>query len=398
MMQLMTRLTKVRVLEVVIALAMLFAASTAYAGTRAALGVGGVQNPSVAGANSWERGPMWVNTNVTIPGSGASTSPGKTFTLPPGNMILTGHNQRAFPTFAFVAQNSFSFMTTQPYAEQFKAGGGAAALNSIQFCPPLNNATNDGNLSCPGYSNPGIGNRPAFIGIDQVKSPQTPLGTPAANAFGGTLRMGRNVSQAAVWFGKPPFCPNPPSTALGPNGCVQIVSKQPNSGFENWTPGLTNYEYITGQNPNGAWWNAWLTTNKAQISTLLDCSGASCVPAGSAAPTIMAPVPTNNPNDVAWGFKMTTGIVSGSDIYPPVGPNTPYFTFVSTGQDTTTGGGERNIVMIGGSIALSGASGSLFNRVSQLQLTLEVPEPATSAALAAGMLGLIALARLRRSN
>jgi hypothetical protein len=54
--------------------------------------------------------------------------------------------------------------------------------------------------------------------------------------------------------------------------------------------------------------------------------------------------------------------------------------------------------MIGGSIALSGASGQLFNRLNVLEISLAVPEPATSAALAAGMLGLLALARVRRSS
>jgi hypothetical protein len=69
MMQLDTRLAKVRVLGVV-ALAMLFAASTANAGTRQAYGVGGIQNPSVAGANTWERGPIPVTTSLTVDGTG----------------------------------------------------------------------------------------------------------------------------------------------------------------------------------------------------------------------------------------------------------------------------------------------------------------------------------------
>jgi hypothetical protein len=313
-------------------------------------------------------------------------------------MVLVGHQQRAFPTFAFVVQNSFSFMTTQSLPEQFAPQGGAAALNSINFCPPTADPNGlNGNLNCPGYSNPGAGNYAAFMGIDQIKSPQTPSGTKTANAFGGTLRMGRHVTQAAVWFGKPPFCANPPDPSLGPGGCVQIVSRQPNSAPDSpWTPGQTNYKFVGGLNPAGPWYEAWLTTSKAQVSTLLDCTPLPCVPA-SPAPTIMAPGP-NNPDDIAFGFKMTTGIVSGSDIYPPVGPNTPYFTFVSTGKDTISAGGHRNIVMIGGSIALSGASGQLFNRLNVLEISLAVPEPATSAALAAGMLGLLALARMRRSS
>jgi hypothetical protein len=55
--------------------------------------------------------------------------------------------------------------------------------------------------------------------------------------------------------------------------------------------------------------------------------------------------------------------------------------------------------MIGGAIAFSGASGQLFNRLNILEVNVApVPEPALTAALAAGMLGLIALARVRRSS
>lgn len=374
------RMTRIGILGAVAGCsALLLTASVSNAAPRYISGVGGVLNPSVSAGN-YERGPIKVSALGVADGTATNvTTVANPFTIPINALNIDGQQLRAFPTFAFVAQNSFSYMTTQPFSERLEPGGGAAAAGAINFCPPQGDPDPlNGNLACTAFNNPGVGNYNARIGIDQRRTTTT-MGAPGAPigvAFGGTLRLARNIINSNVWFGKPPFL------ALGNTTGMQRVSKQPNSAVDLWTPGQENFGFNTNVNDKGPQYSAMLTSQGKILS----------LTAGPFAPT-----GSNDPVDRGVGFKMTTGVVSGSDIYPPIGASTPFYFFQSTGDDTVTPGGEiRNIVLIGGGFALSGASGSLFNRVQVLDIAMVVPEPAQAGGLAAGLVGIIALAWMRR--
>lgn len=356
--------------------AALIAGGQAEAAPRYMGGVGGIANASVSGSNTWERGPFQVSTIVANDSPLTNmTAPGNAFTIPIGALGISGMQLRSFPSFVFVAQNSFSYMTSQPNAERLQNGQGAAAAGPINFCPPQADPNPlNGNLACGDWQNPGVGNYEIRMGIDRRR---TGGGTPIGGAFGGTLRLARNVTSSNVWFAKPPFLP------LGNTTGTQRVSKQPNSAIDTWTPGRTNFAFGTNVNAKGPQYSAMLTA-MGKIATL--------TPSGPFPPTGV-----NDPVDRGWGFKMTTGVISGSDESPALGTGTPFFSFITTGNDTvTTGGQVRNIVLVGGGIALSGASGSLFERIQILDVVMAVPEPATMAGLGMGLAALLAFARARR--
>jgi PEP-CTERM motif len=356
--------------------AALIAGGQAQAAPRYMGGRGGIANASVSGNNTWERGPVRVSTIVANDSPSTDmTAAGNAFTMPVGAMALTGMNLRFFPTFVFVAQNSFSFMTTLPQAERLENGQGAAATAPINFCPPKNDPNPlNGNLNCLDWANPGDPNYRIRMGIDRRR---TAGGDPIGGAFGGTLRLARNVTSSNVWFAKPPYL------ALGNLTGMQRVSKQPNSAVDIWTPGRTNFAFGTNINAKGPQYSAMLGT-QGQIASL------------TAGPFPATGV--NDPVDRGWGFKMTTGVISGSDQSPALGGGIPFFSFATTGDDTVTAGGQvRNIVLVGGGIALSGASGSLFERLQILDVVMAVPEPATLAGLGMGFAALLAFARVRRA-
>jgi hypothetical protein len=121
--------------------------------------------------------------------------------------------------------------------------------------------------------------------------------------------------------------------------------------------------------------------------------------------------PTNPGQD--WGFKMTTGTISGSDDYPfglvvttiagtpfnPTFTNVPAslgFFFSRYGTDAITGSGNRNLVLLGGGVSVDPNSGNAFFRMTDLRMNLSVPEPATGLGLLAGAGMLIGFARRRR--
>ncbi len=367
---------RVGILSTVVGLssAVLLTASVTNAAPRYISGTGGVLNPST-GSSPFERGPIQVSAIGEADGTATNaTSVGNPFTVPMGAIEIAGHQERAFPTFAFVVQNSFDYATTQPFSERLEPGAGAAAAGPINFCPPQADPDPlNGNLACTAFTAPGTGNYTVRIGIDQRRDGG---GTPLGVAFGGTLRLARNITNSNVWFGKPPFLP------LGNTTGMQRASKQPNSAVDIWTPGQENFGFNTNGNVKGPQYSVMLT------------------PSGKAASVTAGPFPatgTDDPPDRGWGFKMTTGAVTGSDVYPPLGGATPFFFFASTGNDTVTPSGEiRNIVLIGGGVSLSGASGSLFNRVQVLDIAMVVPEPAQAGGLAAGLAGILALAWARR--
>ena len=109
---------------------------------------------------------------------------------------------------------------------------------------------------------------------------------------------------------------------------------------------------------------------------------------------------------------MTTGNISVSDPYPYGAVNTtvmctPFnpiiatqtasqgFFFSRQGTDEITSGGNRNIVLLGGGLAVDPNSGNSYFRVSALRMNLSVPEPAAGLGLLVGTGFLAALVRRR---
>ena len=194
--------------------------------------------------------------------------------------------------------------------------------------------------------------------------------------FGGTLKLARDSDPAIVWFAQQPWITLMNTTKIAD------FSRKPNTNTNPWTPGRTNFFFQKQANIKGPIYSGMVTYVSAGESGKL------------ASVMYKGPATLIRPDSRMWGFKMTTGVVSGSD-------NNPAATsFLMTGHDTMTGTGTsavRNLVLVGGAVTTS-AGGSnilLFHRVSVMDLTI-VPEPAQVAGLAAGALGLLGLARWRR--
>lgn len=325
------------------------------------------ENPSVGGAFTNERGPYPFGTAMLAT---ANTTAGGGFSIAASQIApMTSMQFRLFPAFPSVAQLTATHFSTQ-LAATFMAGGGAAAGGDISWCPPAGNPVGPGNSACTFFLTPGPGNQPIRIGVNNA---------PAAPKFGGTLKVVRNSINAFVWF--VPVVP----TSMNP---IAQVSKQANGvpGLD-WTPGVTNYRFIADVNDPGPNYTATLTPS----------GGVGALGAFVSTPpgTLM-----RFADGEGWGFQMTTGTVSGSDIFPFTTGTPPHFFFTRAGTDmrvaTSMGGLTGNIVLVGGAIATSPSSGNLFDRTVVLNVNL--PEPATSLGLCAGLVGLIGLAGARRRS
>lgn len=359
---------------------LLASAGSAQAAVRYMTGNLGIITPSVQ--KNYARGPLKVSELVSTTGTNLAVGGG--FTMFPQGKINSGHTLMSFPNFAIVVQNSFSFSTSRLNTEVFAANGGAAATGNISFCPPLSGTPLQGNLACAASSQAGSGNYLARIGIDQVR---TIGGAPLANAFGGTMRMTRILFNTGLWFAIPPLL------QLGDTTGIQRVTVQPNTNSDVWTPGQENFFYQNDPNLKGPGYDVRLTNEPPPPAT--PANPTPIDPQGKIASFVagpFSPLPATRPDDKGWGFRATTGIVSASDNYPPG------FFYVTTGKDTVTTMGEvRNIVLIAGSIVTSsgGPFLSLFNYVNRMEFKM-VPEPATVGSLAAGAIGLVLLAGVRR--
>lgn len=279
------------------------------------------------------------------------------------------------PTFV---QFSYSALTPHSNAA-LKVGSGAGAGGDIDWCPPAAGSAG-GNTNCVNFTTAGAGALPIRIGV----KPQS------ANAFGGTFQMLRNTFNAASWI---------LAQATGVSGTPALFSVQPRTSSFPWTPGAPNYQYLQNDIVPGPVYSGFIVTQM----TPTDPVNTSMV---SASPMFVSPAPPDTFADGrAWGFRMTTGRVSGSDGAPDTTPtsNPTFFFFATTGKDTTTvatpvGGTApttvRNLVLVGGAIAISGTGGNLFFRVNQLEMQL--PEPSTGLGLAAGVLLLAGLVGWRR--
>ena len=321
-------------------------------------------------------GPTGVGAEVNLPAGNFQFDGWPNF-LPGGEAapITLMRTFVGIPTFA-----QFSYSALTPHSDAtFRVGSGAGAGGDIDWCPPAAGAAG-GNSNCLNFTTAGAGALPIRIGI----KPQS------ANAFGGTFQMLRNTFNAASWI---------LAQATGAAGTPALFSVQPRTSSFPWTPGAPNYQYLQNDIVPGPVYSGFLVTQM----TPTDPVNTSMV---SASPMFVEPAPPDTFADGrAWGFRMTTGRISGSDGAPDTTPtsNPTFFFFATTGKDTTavattvSGAGPttvRNLVLVGGAIAISGTGGNLFFRVNQLEMQL--PEPAAGLGLAAGALLLVGIAWVRR--
>jgi hypothetical protein len=407
----------------------------------------GVINPSVTGLGLplFNRGPQMLaytlgsfspqnpaydfTKTVMVTGTTAGTSTGRAVTLPAGAFFLKGHQFRTFKDFAKVAHGTFDYSTTQAEAT-FMIGGGAlgdcpgngctqGAGTKIQWCPPASDipaspapgtpANRRGNWTCPAWSLPGGGNQAVRLSITNNNP----------NRFGGSLLLMRNTTNSIRW--------------RVVNTALNIVSRAPARETQPFTggAGAGQFGYIYNKPPAaGAQLFGALGPN-GSVTATFGCTN----PTGSVGTVFPGPPPTNvfpgsglggvncgtppqGPAQQGWGFRMTTGTVSGSDFFPgliattvngtPFSPNvifnapgsppnllSPPFFFTRMGTDqVNTAMTQRNIVLQGGGIATDPASTNLFFRHTDLRLNL--PEPSKALGLAIGALALAGLAMSAR--
>jgi len=425
-------------------LGILFAGGSAQAVSRSMTGSLGVINPSTASPFLFESGPAIFGLpgmgaypptdgfkTISVTGLASTTMVGKQITIPANVLNHSGTQVRSFPAFNVVAGLTKTFMDVQEKAT-FKVGDGALGScpgfgctgspgspgsgTAISFCPPLNhnplapapgtNGAHIGNWNCNNYKTaPGAATRELRIKISN---------SPGANHFGGAFSVLRN-DNGNVWR----VLVQPGTTIPTPAPAEVSRSIMAFSNFA-WTPGLPNFEYTPNQGEFGPRILAQLNANGAvsQTSGCVNPTGtvgvggtfAVGVPHAFVGNNCGTPTGTRPPG-LGWGFKMTTGTIAGSDFYPfldattaagtPFAPNFVQlafgdgFFFTRMGTDTITASGNRNIVLLGGGLAGDPASTNNFFRISDLRLTLAVPEPAMGLGLVAGALALVTIARRR---
>lgn len=203
-------------------------------------------NPS-AGAT---RQAYKVNTSIATTGTGT----GRTIMMPAGIWDMSGLNQRVFPGFPSVAQNTEVFSTTHA-AVTFGPGLGADATD---WCPQI--------TGCGGFGNATVASGQGRIVV-----------TPGANTFGGAFRLLRHLRLGSgAWF---VFNPGTtPTKLIGFNANLRGVTVTGTSnGFPTatvntpsspWSAGITNGLEVTDVNPFNQIWAGNLLGPSGSIQTL----------------------------------------------------------------------------------------------------------------------------------
>jgi hypothetical protein len=240
---------------------------------------------------------------------------------------------------------------------------------------------------------------------------------PGANKFGGTFSLLRNTDSNVWRVLVQPGTQGTPAEVT--RSYMDLMSKA-------WTGGRPNFQYTPNSSNMGPRLLAALNANGA-ITQTYGCvnQATDATPGGTFVPFKDGGAPiiglgnncgtdfSANPPGQGWGFKMTTGTIAGSDFYPfldattmlgtPFAPNFQYrsfgdgFFFTRRGTDTVMGS-SRNLVLVGGGVAADPTSGNSFFRITDLRMTLETPEPTMGLGLAAGAIGLLLVARRRRTQ
>ncbi|MBY0399907.1 hypothetical protein K2X89_06400 [Myxococcota bacterium] len=364
---------------------------------------------------------------IEVLGTTASTRRGRAVLIGSRQLDVTGRHYRDFPNFPSAA-NSTYVSSAFHFSATFQNGAGALGVcpggagctagglgSQIQWCPPrvpstLNPAPGTafahvGNWDCNDHKAPGVGNRRGRLRI--VNSDDAPH-------FGGTLNLLRNIRRT-LWLVRVP-----PSTPMAND--AQVVRMFENHNAVNLTAGRNNFDFNTRLLQAGPIILARLNARGA-VEATFGCANGVGDPgrryAGPPAPNAnldpIVSVGNNCGTNVGlarvfhgWGFRLTTGTISGWDDFPfsidRTALGTPFnpgrqpqpaaqgFYFTRMGGDEVVGG-VRNLVLVGGSIVVDPVSENVFNRVLSVRMRLEAPEPAGGAALAIGLIALVATAR-----
>ena len=142
---------------------------------------------------------------------------------------------------------------------------------------------------------------------------------------------------------------------------------------------------MLGTNPPGAYFSVYLNPALGSVQSFKS-------------PNNAVGTRTEDVFDSGWGFKFTTGVISGSDGTPGFQQcdGNDCFFWVDAGYDMATSvSAARNIVMVAGAVARStGSGGNLFHRVGKMHLV--IPEPSSALGLAACLVALLGIATLRQ--
>ncbi len=429
------------------ALGLVLVGGPAGAITRTMTGSLGVINPSQASPFFFEGGPgifgqdigPYPNTRggriVTAAGATTSTFVGRTVTIGSNLLNFSGTQFRDFPAFPTVGNQTKTFMSVQQAATFMNNQGALANCPGngctsgvttttptpapglgpyIEWCPPLAHnpaspapgtvGAQIGNWNCANYTQ---GARQLRISI---------FNTSGRPNYGGTMSVLRNAN-SNVW------------RVLVQPGMMGTPAQVERSWMEltnfAWTPGRPNFQFTPNPGNNGPVIIAQLNANGAvtQTSGCVNTGGTPTPSVGQ--PFVQGGLPIIGPGvncgtdpgvdqpGLGWGFKMSTGTISGSDFYPflnattvsgtPLAPNFvpggfgDGFFFTRMGTDMVTGT-NRNIVLLGGGVAGDPDSTNNFFRIKDLRMTLNTPEPAMGLGLVAGAGALIALGRRRRRD
>jgi len=403
----------------------------------------GVYGKKVGGALPNTLPPTDGTRMIAVTGATSTTSTGRQITVASGQLDRTGFDFATFPPFANVGQVSKSFMTTQMQAT-FANGAGALAAcpgngctasgagTAISWCPPVapttmmmgtgTTATTIGSTATPnGEWDCGFWLDAALAGERGLRISISNAAGAGAPHFGGTLDILRN-QLLNVW--RVPVQPSTPNASDAEVTRSFMDFADPTNLPKPWPGGDENFHYVQATGNNGPRILASINANGAIAGTHGCVNGVGTVGGGGYVPQVVNPVlgsncgtdPVQGSPGQDWGFKMTTGTISGSDPYPfgPVvttalSPGTIFnpnfgtqaaslgFFWSRQGGDSASGT-NRNIVLLGGGVSVDPGSGNSFFRTTRLEMNMTIPEPATSLGLLAGAGVLIGLARRRGSR
>lgn len=249
-----------------------------------------------------------------------------------------GTTFRVFTAAPHVAQVTSSF-TSFNLTETLQAGGGPG---SFTFCPGVGNPVNP-NCTSPSQATGGLNN---FLQY-----------TAGPNQFGGTFRVLQQNLRASVSIR---IATNPSQFSHQPGDTVA----------RNWPGGAPSSSTQFIQRVGGQ-----ITSNPVLGPFGSIQTAGPIVGTGTALQT-----------SINTGFPATTGMVVHIDTNPSP------FAFTLTGSDARTPAGSGQITLVGSGVAQA-STGNDFGR--EIEVTL-VPEPATTAMFAAGLVGLAGLYSQRR--
>lgn len=390
--------------------------------------------PAVAGDPVGPFAPTTGAQTVEAAGSATGTFVGRTITVGPDKLNMQGGFLALFPAYPNVGGAVRSFMSDQ-YTMTFRNGGGALGGcpgpgctaggqgTKIDWCPPKKQyATRPapgapgheiGNWDCTDRLAAGFKNREARIRISNA---------PGAPHFGGTLNLLRRQRTHAWRVLAQPSTPAA-SDALASRDWKKLSAPAAAGG--------PNFNFVTQEHHLGPTVRARIDPTRGAVVQTFGCAnGIGTVGVGKTFTGLPSPsgpfIPLtglgsncgtratiNTGPDFFWGFRMTTGTISGSAFFPfqrnTTALGTPFapviqpmnfgqgFFFSRMGHDSVDGT-ARNVSLVGGGIAYDNYSGFDFFQVADLRMKLTVPEPTGHAALVVGIAMLAASADRRRSR